>query len=66
MLQNKILQSVDNVTKQTSKNEDDSNNPAHWRFGPAKLWYDMLGVPENGEFDFGFKLKETKVSNCAL
>ncbi|XP_078067598.1 transcription initiation factor TFIID subunit 1 isoform X2 [Mustelus asterias] len=33
---------------------------AEWRYGPAQLWYDMLGVPEDGEgFDYGFKLKET-------
>ncbi|XP_038632195.1 transcription initiation factor TFIID subunit 1 isoform X2 [Scyliorhinus canicula] len=32
---------------------------AEWRYGPAQLWYDMLGVPEDGEgFDYGFKLKE--------
>ncbi len=29
-----------------------------WRFGPAKVWYDMIGVPEDGrDFDYGFKLK---------
>ncbi|XP_037544029.1 transcription initiation factor TFIID subunit 1, partial [Nematolebias whitei] len=32
---------------------------AEWRYGPAQLWYDMLGVPENGSnFNYGFKLKE--------
>ncbi|KAJ0177252.1 hypothetical protein K1T71_007261 [Dendrolimus kikuchii] len=32
--------------------------PAHWRFGPAQVWYDMLNVPETGEgFDYGFKVK---------
>ncbi|CAH2037396.1 unnamed protein product, partial [Iphiclides podalirius] len=32
--------------------------PAHWRFGPAQMWYDMLNVPETGEgFDYGFKTK---------
>ncbi|UYV74640.1 TAF1 [Cordylochernes scorpioides] len=35
-----------------------------WRFGPARMWYDMLNVPENGEgFDYGFKLKELVVQN---
>lgn len=64
-MQEKIVQPVENVSKHTNQNEEDSINPAHWRFGPAKLWYDMIGVPENGEdFDFGFKVKETKVSNC--
>ncbi|XP_072302467.1 transcription initiation factor TFIID subunit 1 isoform X4 [Eucyclogobius newberryi] len=32
---------------------------AEWRYGPAQLWYDMLGVPEDGiNFNYGFKLKE--------
>ncbi|KAM4620823.1 transcription initiation factor TFIID subunit 1 isoform 4-T4 [Polymixia lowei] len=32
---------------------------AEWRYGPAQLWYDMLGVPEDGSsFTYGFKLKE--------
>ncbi|XP_076843772.1 transcription initiation factor TFIID subunit 1 isoform X1 [Brachyhypopomus gauderio] len=32
---------------------------AEWRFGPAQLWYDMLGVPEDGAgFHYGFRLKE--------
>lgn len=32
---------------------------AEWRYGPAQLWYDMLGVPEDGSnFSYGFKLKE--------
>ncbi|XP_073670753.1 transcription initiation factor TFIID subunit 1 isoform X3 [Paramisgurnus dabryanus] len=32
---------------------------AEWRYGPAQLWYDMLGIPEDGSsFHYGFKLKE--------
>ncbi|XP_062309245.1 transcription initiation factor TFIID subunit 1 isoform X5 [Osmerus eperlanus] len=32
---------------------------AEWRYGPAQLWYDMLGVPEDGSgFQYGFRLKE--------
>lgn len=32
---------------------------AEWRYGPAQLWYDMLGVSEDGSnFNYGFKLKE--------
>ncbi|KAJ3588964.1 hypothetical protein NHX12_009816 [Muraenolepis orangiensis] len=32
---------------------------AEWRYGPAQLWYDMLGVPEDGNnFNYGFKLLE--------
>ena len=31
---------------------------APWRYGPAQLWYDRLGVDETGEnFNYGFKLK---------
>lgn len=32
------------------KNSDDDKGPnvADWRFGPAQLWYDILGVPETG------------------
>jgi len=30
---------------------------AEWRYGPAQLWYDMLGVPEDGSnFTYGFRL----------
>ena len=34
------------------KNTDDDKGPnvADWRFGPAQLWYDILGVPETGNF----------------
>ncbi|XP_027713985.1 transcription initiation factor TFIID subunit 1-like [Vombatus ursinus] len=36
-----------------------SEEVAPWRYGPAKLWYDMLGVPPHGRgFDYGFRLKE--------
>ncbi|XP_073084390.1 transcription initiation factor TFIID subunit 1-like isoform X4 [Manis javanica] len=32
---------------------------AEWRYGPARLWYDMLGVPEDGSgFDYGIKLRK--------
>ncbi|KAG9340185.1 hypothetical protein JZ751_021910, partial [Albula glossodonta] len=32
---------------------------AEWRYGPAQLWYDMLGVPEDGSgFHYGFRLRE--------
>lgn len=64
----KFLQPIENCSKQTNQhkqeNEDGSNNQAYWRGGPAKLWYDMLGVAENGEeFDYGFKLKDIKNKN---
>lgn len=64
----KFLQPIESFSKQTNpnkqENEDGSNNQAYWRCGPAKLWYDMLGVPENGEeFDYGFKLKDDKTED---
>ena len=32
---------------------------AEWRYGPAQLWYDMLGISESGDgFDYGFRLKQ--------
>ncbi|XP_036599586.1 transcription initiation factor TFIID subunit 1-like [Trichosurus vulpecula] len=53
------------VAPQTgSQSADCSQDPhseevAPWRYGPAKLWYDMLGVPPHGRgFDYGFQLKE--------
>ena len=31
---------------------------SEWRFGPARVWYDMYGFPEDGRgFDYGFKVK---------
>ena len=30
-----------------------------WRFGPAKIWYDQICVPEDGSnLNYGFKQKE--------
>ncbi|XP_018085209.1 transcription initiation factor TFIID subunit 1 isoform X2 [Xenopus laevis] len=44
----------------TDKVADTKPKVAEWRYGPAQLWYDMLGVPEDGSaFDYGFKMKET-------
>ncbi|CAK1547222.1 unnamed protein product [Leptosia nina] len=50
--------------QQDSNSSGDKNDksqrvtPAHWRFGPAQAWYDMLNVPETGDgFDYGFKVK---------
>ncbi|XP_053535392.1 transcription initiation factor TFIID subunit 1 isoform X3 [Ictalurus punctatus] len=32
---------------------------AEWRYGPAQLWYDMLGVPEDGAgFHYGLILRQ--------
>uniref|UniRef100_A0A452V7Z1 Transcription initiation factor TFIID subunit n=1 Tax=Ursus maritimus TaxID=29073 RepID=A0A452V7Z1_URSMA len=43
----------------TDKVTDTKPRVAEWRYGPARLWYDMLGVPEDGSgFDYGFKLRK--------
>ena len=61
----KAKKSNQNMMKKSS-NSGKSHIP-EWRYGPAALWYDMLGVPDNGEgFDYGFKLKEPEVSNCII
>ena len=51
--------------------QHNSNSDAHqkmkvapWRYGPAQYWYDRMGVDETGEnFDYGFKLKEVRISS---
>lgn len=38
---------------------------AEWRYGPAQLWYDMLGVPEDGSgFHYGFRLRDDQQQDC--
>ena len=38
-----------------------TKSACEWRNGPAALWYEMLGVNEDGtNLDYGFKLKEVK------
>ena len=47
------------TTSVNNNNEEQAPQVADWRFGPAKLWYDMLDVPENGEdFNYGFRLRQ--------
>ena len=37
-------------------NEEDEESAPPWRFGPAQIWYDRLGVPSNpSNFDYGMK-----------
>ncbi|ESN93291.1 hypothetical protein HELRODRAFT_194117 [Helobdella robusta] len=46
---------------------DNPNKPevADWRYGPSRLWYDMLGVPDNGAgFHYGFQLKQQTSAEC--
>ena len=45
------------IAEEELKEEKPKKIP-NWRNGPAKLWYDILGVPEDGAgFHYGFKLK---------
>ncbi|NXJ79291.1 TAF1 factor, partial [Trogon melanurus] len=54
-VESKFSQSAGDIDKVT----DTKPKVAEWRYGPAQLWYDMLGIPEDGSgFDYGFKLKE--------
>ncbi|XP_050560992.1 transcription initiation factor TFIID subunit 1 isoform X2 [Spodoptera frugiperda] len=63
--EDKLLKPMEeNQQTNTDNNSNNSNDksqrptPAHWRFGPAQMWYDMLNVPETGDgFDYGFKIK---------
>ncbi|XP_026949416.1 transcription initiation factor TFIID subunit 1 [Sagmatias obliquidens] len=49
-------------TGDTDKVTDTKPRVAEWRYGPARLWYDMLGVPEDGSgFDYGFKLRKMEL-----
>ena len=50
----------DDTSRAGASGSDKDSKPraADWRFGPAQLWYDMLGVSETGEnFDYGFHMK---------
>ena len=45
----KPLDDPDSLNGKGKKTDDDKGpNSADWRFGPAQLWYDILGVPETG------------------
>uniref|UniRef100_A0A8B9MHP4 Transcription initiation factor TFIID subunit n=1 Tax=Accipiter nisus TaxID=211598 RepID=A0A8B9MHP4_9AVES len=56
-VESKFSQSTGDIDKVA----DTKPKVAEWRYGPAQLWYDMLGIPEDGSgFDYGFKLKEKK------
>lgn len=53
------LQSRDGIDKEEEK------KVCAWRYGPAALWYEMLGVNEDGtNLDYGFKLKEDVCCEC--
>ncbi len=47
---------VSSSAAQTSQSGDPLTRD--WRFGPARVWYDSIGVPEDGQsLDYGFQLK---------
>ena len=63
-----MLKEVRETTSKTGSSgelEDEELGPdkkpkiAEWRYGPAKLWYDMLGVDDSGE-DFDYRLRNKK------
>ncbi|KAF7637197.1 Bromo domain-containing protein [Meloidogyne graminicola] len=50
------LEELLNKNKQLQINEEDEESAPPWRFGPAQMWYDRLGVPSNpSNFDYGMK-----------
>ncbi len=58
-------QPTDTDANANDNNEDIKPEIAEWRYGPAQLWYDMLGVDDTGkDFDYGFKLK--RVGNLTV
>uniref|UniRef100_A0A8C6A5T5 Transcription initiation factor TFIID subunit 1 n=1 Tax=Marmota marmota marmota TaxID=9994 RepID=A0A8C6A5T5_MARMA len=65
-VESKFSQSTGDIDKVT----DTKPRVAEWRYGPARLWYDMLSVPEDGSgFDYGFKLRKTEhepVIKCGM
>ncbi|KAI1731322.1 bromodomain-containing protein [Ditylenchus destructor] len=51
------------MDEQASGSEDE-DDAAPWRFGPAQIWYDRMGVPANPKkFDYGFKLSKDSKPN---
>jgi hypothetical protein len=45
------------IADEEAKEEKPKKIP-QWRNGPAKLWYDILGVPQDGQgFHYGFKIR---------
>ncbi|XP_043996850.1 transcription initiation factor TFIID subunit 1 isoform X4 [Gambusia affinis] len=64
-----MMAPVESKFSQTSGDADKETESrpkvAEWRYGPAQLWYDMLGVPEDGSnFNYGFQLKEDQPSEA--
>lgn len=52
--------------KSSSKHSIDPET-REWRFGPAKVWYDMLGVPTDGsQLNYGFKVMVSVIDQVLL
>lgn len=70
MVQVRILRQDNQSSSGNGKLDKDKDNKpqvAEWRYGPAQLWYDMLGVDESGEgFNYGFKAKDVSLVNLGL
>lgn len=47
-----LLAEVNDKTKEKTLDDNESGDSkpkiAEWRYGPAQVWYDMLGVPDSG------------------
>jgi transcription initiation factor TFIID subunit 1 len=65
--QDKLMRPIENdgnsnkssLQSRDGLNDEDEKKMCAWRRGPAALWYEMLGVNEDGtNLDYGFKLKE--------
>ncbi|XP_064636542.1 transcription initiation factor TFIID subunit 1-like isoform X2 [Lineus longissimus] len=58
MMRVKEEEQADLKTEEGEEEHPDRPRIAEWRFGPAALWYNMVGIDETGHgFDYGFKLK---------
>lgn len=51
-----LLKSEAELEALRNQQGDDDDEPPPWRYGPAQMWYDRLGLPEKPHrFDYGFK-----------
>ena len=48
--------------RQSDTSQDQATkNLCEWRYGPAVLWYELLGVHDDGSnLDYGFRLKQVR------
>lgn len=53
-----------NEKRQQQTNEEDDEAAPPWRYGPAQIWYDRMGLPANPtNFDYGMKKRSSTVKN---